>query len=549
LYAALVVAHGWLLRLPYFWDEAGYYIPAANDFFTTGKLIPFSTLTNAHPPLPSMYLALWWKVFGYSPLVTRLAMLLVASFGLWQIFLIARKVANRDVAVATTWCCGLYPVFFAQSSLAHADLPAMAFTLLGLRLYLEDRRWQCAIAFAVAALSKETAFLTPAVLLAWELCWLSFRLLVAFRGYDVHFHSDGESFLPWMKPAVRCRDAFKLSIPALALAAWYAYHYSKTGFVFGNPEFVRYNVATTLSPLRFALALWQRTWQVFGHMNMWVLSAMSGAAMLLPPIVERAKSARPGGNWASLRTGSVPDEPETFDEHGKGDGARPRIAISTQLLFLTLIAVHIVAYSLIGGALLSRYLMPVTPLVIIIGISTLWRRVREWKWLVGFVCLAYVVGWFVNPPYRFAPEDNLNYADFVTLHQHAIKFAGTRYERVLTSWPASDEIRKPLLGFVDKPPMAVVTIENFSFDQIILAQQHADYDAVLAFSTKYEPQGRFLRWEWWEKQNARFFDYHRDLPPEVIASLLGGSVVMQESKNGQWVAVIEMPRTRNAVLR
>src|SRR5437763_10434825 len=98
IFTAIFLLHAPLLRLPYFWDEAGYYIPAAYDFFTTGHLIPSSTLTNAHPPLPSIYLALWWKVLGYSPLITRLAMLFVAAFALWQLFLIARKVANRDVA-------------------------------------------------------------------------------------------------------------------------------------------------------------------------------------------------------------------------------------------------------------------------------------------------------------------------------------------------------------------------------------------------------------------------------------------------------------------
>ena len=57
-------SHFSLLALPYYWDEAGYYIPAAWDFFRTGSLIPITTLSNAHPPLPSIYLALWWKALG-----------------------------------------------------------------------------------------------------------------------------------------------------------------------------------------------------------------------------------------------------------------------------------------------------------------------------------------------------------------------------------------------------------------------------------------------------------------------------------------------------
>ena len=80
IFVALYISHFSLLRLPYYWDEAGYYIPAAWDFFRTGSLIPQTTLTNAHPPLPSVYLALWWKASGYAPEVTREAILIIASF-------------------------------------------------------------------------------------------------------------------------------------------------------------------------------------------------------------------------------------------------------------------------------------------------------------------------------------------------------------------------------------------------------------------------------------------------------------------------------------
>ena len=82
LFAALVAAHWPLLRLPYYWDEAGYYIPAAYDFLRRGTLIPYSTLSNAHPPLPSVYLAAWWRLDGFSPFVTRIAMCLAAALAL-----------------------------------------------------------------------------------------------------------------------------------------------------------------------------------------------------------------------------------------------------------------------------------------------------------------------------------------------------------------------------------------------------------------------------------------------------------------------------------
>ena len=37
LFAGLMLLHAPLLRVPYFWDEAGYYIPAARDLYLNGS--------------------------------------------------------------------------------------------------------------------------------------------------------------------------------------------------------------------------------------------------------------------------------------------------------------------------------------------------------------------------------------------------------------------------------------------------------------------------------------------------------------------------------
>ncbi len=98
-----------------------------------GSLIPHSTVSNAHPPLVMAWLALWWKVVGYAPLVTRTAMLVLAAFSLLGVFRLAERVANTSVAIAATLCTALYPVFFAQSSLAQVDLAAAGLTFWALR--------------------------------------------------------------------------------------------------------------------------------------------------------------------------------------------------------------------------------------------------------------------------------------------------------------------------------------------------------------------------------------------------------------------------------
>src|SRR5271169_6640169 len=169
IFTGLFLTHLPLLRLPYFWDEAGYFIPAARDLMLTGSLVPHTTLSNAHPPLVMIWLAFWWKFSAFTPAVTRISMLLVAAFALLGLWRLSRDVAGEAVALATVLCTALYPVFFAQSSLAHLDMMAAALTLWGLAMYVERRPVATIVFLALAPLAKETAVIAPMALLAWEL--------------------------------------------------------------------------------------------------------------------------------------------------------------------------------------------------------------------------------------------------------------------------------------------------------------------------------------------------------------------------------------------
>ncbi len=136
-FVAIFLSHLTLMRLPYFWDEAGYYIPAAWDLFRTGTLIPQSTISNAHPPLPSILLAGWWHLSGYVVTGTRTLICMVTACALVAVYNLSRKLTNDAVAAVTTILTAIYPVWFAQSTLAHADIFAAAFTLWALSAYLD----------------------------------------------------------------------------------------------------------------------------------------------------------------------------------------------------------------------------------------------------------------------------------------------------------------------------------------------------------------------------------------------------------------------------
>jgi 4-amino-4-deoxy-L-arabinose transferase-like glycosyltransferase len=507
LFVGVYLSHLTLLRLPYYWDEAGYYIPAAYDFFRTGDVIPSTTLANAHPPLPSLYLALWWKS-GFTPAVTRTAMCLVTAIGLLAVYRLGMVLNGRiRVAATTTLLTAIYPIWFAQSTLAHADMFAAAATLWGLVFVFPGRRspralWAAVACFAVAAWSKETAIVTPLAISLWE-------MYLGARGSDPdrrgHF-----------------RAALLMLIPPATLLAWYAYFRHRTGYLFGNPEFLRYNATSTLSPLRILLALAHRVLQLTAHMNMFVPVLCMLGAMLLLPLQE-------------------------------ADGTpRPRISPSNQAILYVVMAANLVFFSVLGGALLTRYLLPLYPLILLLCVSTFYRRVPYWWGLVLLSAAAFVIGLFVNPPYKFAPEDNLNYADVIRLHQQAIRQIVSRFpgSTVLTAWPATDELTKPELGYVKKP-LPIVAVANFSLPEIQKAAGAAqDFSVGLAFSTKYDPPRQWLSLgSRNEAFDTRFFDFHRDLEPNAIAHLLQGKIVWWEERQGEWAAVLHFNRPQVASLQ
>ena len=515
-FVVLLTIHLPLLSLPYFWDEAGYYIPAARDLLLMGSLIPRSSISNAHPPLVMAYLALAWKLLGSTPAVTRTAMLAVAAFALLGVFRLAERVANREVAMASVISTALYPVFFTQSSLAQLDLAAAGFTFWGILAYVEGRA-TTALWFSLAVLSKETAILAPLALLACRLGLARTRTEENPQGRDPS--SEGApTGGPFPEIDLSRGDRWPLWAPTVPLVLWYVYHWHQTGFVLGNPEFLRYNLQATLEPTRILLALGIRLWQVLGYMNLFVLTLVTLFAWRRPPL----------------------------SDHGR---QRPRIALDVQFSFLAVIVVYVLAMSAIGGAVLARYLLPALPLIVILSMSTLRRRVRHWQAVVAIVAMGFVLALVLNPPYGFSLEDNLAYRDYVLLHRRAEGWLEARHPtaRVLTAWPASDELTRPYLGYVARP-LDVLRIEDFTAEQLFAAAElPADFNIALVFSTKYESPYPWLdRWPVWRRWETRFFGYHRDVRPRLAAEILGGQLVYAEEKKGQWVGIIALERIEEA---
>ena len=541
-FAAVALGHLTLLHLPYFWDEGGYYIPAALDFYHTGTLIPH--YSNAHTPLPSIVLGTLWHIFGFHIVVTRLTSCAFAAVGLLAVFRLTQRLLDASAAFAVTLLTAVYPIWYAQSTLAHADIFAAAFTLSGLALYLPTTQlatgsWQLgtqnsklktdqsprqppylaiALLFTLAALTKETSIIQPAALAALEL----FLLLRDRRDPTLR-----RLHLRWLAA---------LSFPVLPLIAWYAYHHQVTGFTFGNPEYLRYNATANFNLSHILLSLYYRGIHLFWQRDIWLPIVLALACLLLPRRVANNNDAVISTGGAILRrSGETP----VF------------LSASTLLQIACLILANWLAFSVLGGALLTRYLLPIYPLILLVCVATWRSHTRLWPIFAAVTVAAFVSAWWLNPPTSFAPEDNLTYRDMIVVHQQAIDYVAAHYPdaTVLTAWPVAADLFRPELGYVTQPIRAF-SIDDFTRPEVLKAAGQPDrYDTAIVFTTHFTaPAFRRYLLAHPDTRSGREFAATRDLSPDEIAALLGGTVVQQFDRNGEWAAVLRFNRSYEAYL-
>jgi hypothetical protein len=215
----VLLSHVALLKLPFFWDELGQFVPAALDIFRTGAWVPYSTVPNVHPPGLMAYLAAVWTVAGgYSIAATRVAMLALGAAGVVITLRLGMRLElSWGAAVLAAGFLSISPLFFAQAMMAQLDMPAMVF-FAGASIILDDRIVPAALACTVLVLVKETGIVAPALFGAWL----------------------------WMER--RPRQALWFLLPVPPLLIWLMALERSTGHLFGNAAFTAYNLWYPLHP-------------------------------------------------------------------------------------------------------------------------------------------------------------------------------------------------------------------------------------------------------------------------------------------------------------
>ncbi len=459
------------LKLPFYWDELGQFIPAALDIFRHGWLVPHSTVPNVHPPGLMLYLAGIWSAFGYSILATRLAMLLVASATVFVAFLLAIRLCRGGAGAPAFSAVALLvvsPLFFMQAMLAQLDLPATLLTCVALLLFLNERYAAAALACTALAGVKETGIIVPLV------------------------------FAVWLLLENKKKAAAWYALPVVALAAWLVLLSHSTGHMFGNSEFTEYNIFFALHPVRVGLALARRIYYLFFGDFHWI-------GWIAVYIAHRRMKIFSTRAW--------------------------RIAGTVGIAQIVLVTV-------LGGATLERYVLPVLPLVYI-AFAAAWS-VRPSRWssagqlamIAGFIfCLIW------NPPYPYPCENNLAMVDFVHLQQSAAKYLDSHYpgQTITTAWPLSAALRRLEYGYVSKK-LPTKRIASFGASAVSNLKR-GDVSLFVLYSRDWHDGWDMRDIPFADSLLRRFYGYEPPVSAEELNWRLGLEPVARWQERDQWIEV------------
>jgi len=119
----------------------------------------------------------------------------------------------------------------------------------------------------------------------------------------------------------------------------------------------------------------------------------------------------------------------------------------------------------------------------------------------------------------------------------------------LTAWPVAADLFRPELGYV-KSRITAISIDDFTLPQIRkAAQEPGRYDTAIVFSAHFvSPSFRSYLVSHPNTRRGKEFAASRDLMPAEIAALLGGEIVWQDDRGGEWAAVLRFRRSYEALL-
>ena len=417
------------------------------------------------------------------------------------------------VILALIWHVFGFSILSARlTMLAIAAVGVFCSFLLAVRL---SRKAPGAPAFAaVAFLMVAPMFYTQSMMVLLDMPAMTLTILALLLFFDERYAACAAAatalvlvketaittpmvFAAWLWFRERRRkEAFYFLVPAIALGLWVVELHHATGHWLGNEEFAQSNVSQSLRFSHIAYAFGRRIYMLFisdGH--------FLGTAALI-------------AGWRWLR--------------GKEWTIAGWVAASQAIVVTVL-----------GGAVLDRYMLPVLPILytaFAVAASAWSRPIR--LIIQGAMGALFIVGWFWNPPVPFPYENNLAMVDFVRLQQDAAQYLEDHEadKRIATAWPFSEAIANPEFGYVRRPLNRAIWADGMRKADLAKLNPK-DFDVLVLFSRTWPVNSRLLNIRPVRSFLATFLELDFNATSDEVRSTLGFVPVIRWTRGGQWIEI------------
>jgi 4-amino-4-deoxy-L-arabinose transferase-like glycosyltransferase len=417
------------------------------------------------------------------------------------------------VILALIWHVFGFSILSARlTMLAIAAVGVFCSFLLAVRL---SRKAPGAPAFAaVAFLMVAPMFYTQSMMVLLDMPAMTLTILALLLFFDERYAACAAAatalvlvketaittpmvFAAWLWFRERRRkEAFYFLVPAIALGLWVVELHHATGHWLGNEEFAQSNVSQSLRFSHIAYAFGRRIYMLFisdGH--------FLGTAALI-------------AGWRWLR--------------GKEWTIAGWVAASQAIVVTVL-----------GGAVLDRYMLPVLPILytaFAVAASAWSRPIR--LIIQGAMGALFIVGWFWNPPVPFPYENNLAMVDFVRLQQDAAQYLEDHEadKRIATAWPFSEAIANPEFGYVRRPLNRAIWADGMRKADLAKLNPK-DFDVLVLFSRTWPVNPRLLNIRPVRSFLATFLELDFNATSDEVRSTLGFVPVIRWTRGGQWIEI------------
>ncbi|HEY2845429.1 MAG TPA: glycosyltransferase family 39 protein, partial [Bryobacteraceae bacterium] len=367
----------------------------------------------------------------------------------WKVFgfsILSARLTMLAIAAAGVFFSFLLAVRLARKAPGAPAFAAVAFLMLAPMFYTQSMM----VLLDMPAMTLTVLGLLLFLDQRYAACAIAATALVLVKETAITTPMVFAAWL-WFRERRR-REALYFLAPALALFLWLGELHHVTGHWLGNQQFATFNVNQSLRFSHVAYAFGRRMYMLLvsdGH--------FLGAAALI-------------AGWRWLR--------------GK-EWALVGLVAAAQTIVVTVL----------GGAVLDRYMLPVLPILyaaFAVAASAWSRPVRLLT--QSAMLILFVIGWFWNPPVPFPYENNLAMVDSVRLQQDAARYLEEHYasQRMATAWPFSEALATPEFGYVQHPLNRTVWADGMGAAD--LAKLHTkDFDVLILYSREWPVNPRLLQ--------------------------------------------------------